>query len=85
MEITDPSTVAALISIAEGMTRRAAVQQNYAPARTQRARCRCGKCARCLDNARWERIFREKFEDPEYYRQTRLHSSSSLGWLRGMG
>jgi hypothetical protein len=29
--------------------------------------CRCGACARCLDNARWNRVFEEKFADPSYY------------------
>ena len=32
-------------------------------------RCTCGHCATCQDEARWERIFREKFADPDYYRQ----------------
>ena len=38
-------------------------------ARRRRRLCRCGKCGTCKDNARWERIFQEKFADPEYYRQ----------------
>ena len=25
---------------------------------------KCGTCARCLDNAKWDRIFNEKFADP---------------------
>jgi hypothetical protein len=29
--------------------------------------CRCGKCPVCVENARWERIFNEKFADPQYY------------------
>jgi len=37
--------------------------------RRRRRSCRCGKCSSCKDNARWERIFQEKFADPEYYRQ----------------
>jgi hypothetical protein len=32
-----------------------------------RKRCECGACATCEDNARWERIFNEKFADPSYY------------------
>jgi hypothetical protein len=31
-------------------------------------RCRCGLCRSCMDNERWERIFREKFATPDYYR-----------------
>jgi hypothetical protein len=29
--------------------------------------CRCGMCELCLENARWDRIYRSKFEDPDYY------------------
>src|ERR1051326_7911518 len=28
--------------------------------------CKCGQCARCIDNAKWSRVF-EKFVDPAYY------------------
>ena len=28
--------------------------------------CKCGQCARCLDNANWNRLF-QKFVDPTYY------------------
>jgi hypothetical protein len=34
---------------------------------TPRARCRCGSCRKCEEDARWERIFIEKFADPMYY------------------
>jgi hypothetical protein len=39
-------------------------------------RCKCGRCPQCLDDARWERIFAEKFADPDYYapRVTRIES-----------
>ena len=30
-------------------------------------RCKCGHCESCIDDARWERIFNEKFASPEYY------------------
>jgi hypothetical protein len=33
----------------------------------RRRRCQCGRCVECRDNARWERIFTEKFADPSYY------------------
>jgi len=45
-------------------------------------RCRCGTCFHCKDNARWERIFNEKFAGPNYYQQRNLTQGSSLGWLR---
>jgi len=37
------------------------------PVKDRRVKCACGTCNRCLDNARWERIFAEKFADPDYY------------------
>jgi hypothetical protein len=43
-----------------------------------RPRCRCGRCWQCLDNARWERIFAEKFADPDYYTRRRVRCSSPL-------
>lgn len=45
-------------------------------------RCRCGMCARCLEEARWDRIFNERFADPDYYKARPAHFGSSLGWLR---
>jgi hypothetical protein len=29
--------------------------------------CKCGKCKWCPENARWARIFNEKFANPAYY------------------
>lgn len=43
------------------------------------ARCTCGNCAVCSENARWERIFQEKFADPTYYSH-RLRVDSTLKW-----
>jgi DNA-binding CsgD family transcriptional regulator len=34
-----------------------------------RRNCTCGLCPKCRDNARWERIYQAKFEDPNYYRK----------------
>jgi hypothetical protein len=35
---------------------------DFAPRRTmQRKVCKCGTCKSCVDDARWERIFQEKF------------------------
>ena len=44
-------------------------------------RCRCGACTRCIEEARWERIFNERFADPDYYKARPTHFGSSLGWL----
>src|SRR5689334_17683785 len=46
------------------------------------ARCRCGSCARCVDDAKWERVFNEKFADPDYYKARPVPQGSSLGWLK---
>ncbi|HUO28940.1 MAG TPA: hypothetical protein VMU80_06975 [Bryobacteraceae bacterium] len=37
--------------------------------RTRRSsgRCQCGACRTCQENARWERIFQEKFANSDYY------------------
>jgi len=39
------------------------------PAKSRRAsgRCSCGQCRNCQENARWERIFQEKFANSDYY------------------
>jgi hypothetical protein len=39
------------------------------PARSRRpsGRCQCGQCRNCQENARWERIFQEKFANSDYY------------------
>jgi hypothetical protein len=33
----------------------------------QRERCKCGECYTCREEARWERIYQERFADPNYY------------------
>lgn len=48
------------------------------PRRAMPRRCQCGQCAACLDNARWERIFQEKFADPTYYERRSVRQWSSL-------
>jgi len=40
--------------------------------------CSCGACDRCRDNARWNRIFEEKFADPSYYSGISIRHNSSL-------
>jgi hypothetical protein len=54
------------------------IQQPKRQRRQPDARCRCGVCRSCLDNARWEKIFREKFADPGYYRFRAPSPASSL-------
>jgi hypothetical protein len=43
--------------------------------------CACGQCARCLDNARWNKVFEEKFADPSYYAGLSVRRQSSLARL----
>jgi hypothetical protein len=42
--------------------------------------CRTGECPRCIENERWDRVFREKFADPLYY-DHKLRSASPIGDL----
>ena len=60
---SDPAAVAALLKI---------------PGRAVGRRCACRQCAVCRDNARWERIFQEKFADPTYYSPRPPRRGSSL-------
>lgn len=47
-----------------------------------KASCATGKCGRCMAcHERWERIFREKFEDPDYYLRRAPRIGSTLGKL----
>jgi hypothetical protein len=42
-------------------------------------RCTCGQCRTCMENARWERIFQEKFANSDYYNhEIRIHYASPL-------
>ena len=45
-------------------------------AKSMKRRCNCGSCRGCVEDARWERIFQEKFADPEYYRRPPQRRSS---------
>jgi len=40
--------------------------------------CQCGSCHACLENAKWNRIFSEKFEDPDYHKPRLVWGASSL-------
>ena len=45
---------------------------------TQLPCCRNGQCPTCTENARWERIFKEKFADPFYYAPKLARSGSPI-------
>ena len=49
--------------------------------RRKRSRCACGKCWTCLETARWDSIFQEKFADPTYYELRHPTLGSSLRGL----
>jgi hypothetical protein len=45
-------------------------------------KCPCGKCKRCLDEARWEKIFKDKFVDANYYDGLMVRQQSTLAMSR---
>jgi hypothetical protein len=51
------------------------------PVPDRRRSCHCGKCHQCIENARWERIFAEKFADRDYYKRHGGQHSSPLASL----
>ena len=75
--LESPAALARLLMTWRGTVRPKVAPQSTRPIRTQRV-CSCGACARCRDNARWERIFNEKFADPSYYGGIKMRQNSSL-------
>ena len=61
-------------------TRTASRQGAPDPARNNLGKptCQCGKCRVCVSNARWERIYNERFADPGYYGGLRFRNRSPL-------
>jgi hypothetical protein len=82
MELTNPEVIAQLLAEQQRTPRRARPTPQPSPmaeSRPQiRQRCQCGVCAGCRENARWDRIFKEKFADPDYYSGVAVKFSSSL-------
>lgn len=87
MELTDPAILEELISPPKSrrpagprMARPRAESPSAQPLaiRIGPARCDCGTCKRCIENARWERIFNEKFADPDYYSSNMVRYTSPL-------
>jgi hypothetical protein len=84
MQLGEPQTIQALLaSIGQpvrGSRNRAPAVVNPKPARSFKALgCVRGcTCRRCSENARWERIFQEKFADPSYYSYPTTRNGSSL-------
>ena len=84
MQLSNPQTIEALLaSIGQpvrGSRERAQAVVDPKPVRAHKAsRCARGcTCRTCTDNARWERIFQEKFADPGYYSNPTTRNGSSL-------
>ena len=84
MQLGTPQTIQALLaSIGQpvrGSRHRAPAVVNPKPARLIKTPdCVRGcTCRRCSENARWERIFQEKFADPSYYSNPTTRNGSSL-------
>jgi hypothetical protein len=84
MQLSTAQTIEALLaSIGEpvrGSRHRNPVVVNPKPVRAHKSsRCVPGcTCRMCVDNARWERIFQEKFADPNYYSDPTTRNGSSL-------
>ena len=88
MELADPRMIEELLAVHTRISRRR-------PARKKQSvvvkvsvghcakvrRCHCGTCPRCCEEARWNRIFNERFADPDYYKERPVHFGSSMGWL----
>jgi hypothetical protein len=78
-----PKTAQQVKPAARPLPGRAAVPGKVKLSRTiLRQHCACGQCRWCLDNARWERIFNERFADPSYYGTRQPRHNSSLAGLR---
>jgi hypothetical protein len=85
MELSDPESIRALMQGYGNPTtaRLPRGEQNFAaPAnpsnKARKVRCKCGHCRQCLEDARWERIFAEKFADPTYYTRPIVTRASPL-------
>jgi hypothetical protein len=82
MELSSAATIDALLRAVGKPTRTGRCREPQSAARSvrndRRMHCKCGRCQQCLDNARWERIFVEKFADPNYYTRQVVRRSSPL-------
>jgi hypothetical protein len=81
VELSDSEDIAALLAAQKQTQRPPATQRVRLVARSaRRHRCHCGTCSTCLENARWDRIFNEKFADPNYYKAQPVKHTSSLSY-----
>lgn len=81
VELSDSKEIAALLAAQTQTQRPQPTPRTRMAARTvRRRRCHCGGCYTCQENARWDKIFNEKFADPNYYKSQPIRHTSSLSW-----
>lgn len=81
VELSDSKDIAALLAARPQPQRPNLPQRQRVLARAgRRRRCQCGTCTTCTENARWDKIFNEKFADPNYYKAQPVRHTSSLSW-----
>ena len=85
IELADPALITTLLvgrqRPRKHTTRREPLGTISATRVPKSRRCQCGQCHKCIENARWDRIFNQKFADPAYYNRKPIRVGSSLGWL----
>ena len=81
VELSDSKEIAALLAL-QPQPQRPAIpaRVRLANRSVRRRRCQCGTCSTCAENARWDKIFNEKFADPNYYKAQPIRHTSSLSW-----
>jgi hypothetical protein len=81
MELSSPESIRSLLAAfgePTGVRQTRDARNAARAARRERIRCNCGRCRQCQDDARWNRIFAEKFADPTYYTRRIIHTASPL-------
>jgi hypothetical protein len=82
MELASQESIRALMpgggNPARVLVRRVGQHVAQPPSKGRKVRCSCGQCRQCLEDGRWERIFAEKFADPDYYSRRVTHIASPL-------
>ena len=82
MQIETQEAIATMLQQIQERRQTRPIAMNSARPRTRAAgRCACGQCKACQDNARWDRVFNEKFADPDYYLPRHITQGSSLASL----
>ena len=81
VELSDSKEIAALLAAQKQAQRpQPTPRTRMAPRTARRRRCHCGACYTCQENARWDKIFNEKFADPNYYKPQPVRHTSSLSF-----